>query len=137
MDGSITILEQYDSEDGSDDGDYELNIGGLGETNCVQEVSSQEQAQLVEPRHVVFLYILVVNRLNLGMHCLEVVLKSGLLVALVEVLDSLGVLLLNLSLSQMILVFKIFSDFLTLNTHDAHEVVSRVGQFWASVLISK
>lgn len=74
LDSSITVLEQDDCEDGSDDGNNQFYVRGLRQAYCIEEVSSQEQAKLVEPGYVILLYILVGNWLNLWVNNLVVVL---------------------------------------------------------------
>ena len=74
LDGTITILEENNSEDGSDDCDNKLNIGGLGKANSVKEVSTQEQAKLIEPRYVVLLDILISYRFNFRVNGLVIIL---------------------------------------------------------------
>lgn len=47
--GFVSIVEKDDSEGGSDNGNNELDNGGLGQSDLVEEVSSQEKAKLIEP----------------------------------------------------------------------------------------
>ena len=69
-------MEEDDGEDGRDDSDNELNIGGLREAYGVQEVSAEEQAQLIPPRDLILLHIRASNGLNFWVNGLDVVLKS-------------------------------------------------------------
>ena len=73
---AITVLEEDNSEDGRDDSDNELNIGGLREAYGVQEVSAEEQTQLIPPRDLILLHIRASNGLNFWVNGLDVVLKS-------------------------------------------------------------
>ena len=54
-----------------------------------------------------------------------------------EVIDTLSVLCENFGLSLHISILEVIIDFLALNTHNAHEVISRVGKFGASELVSQ
>jgi hypothetical protein len=73
---AITVLEEDDGEDSCDDGDDELNIGGLREADGVQEVSAEEQAQLIPPRDLILLYVRTSNRFYLWVNGFDVVLKG-------------------------------------------------------------
>ena len=70
---------------------------------------------------------------------LVVVLEGGLLVALVEVLDALGVLLLDLGggLALALVELQVLLHLVALNRHDAHKVVGGVAQLGATVLVAK
>jgi len=75
LDGTITVLEENNGEDGSDDGHNQLYIGGLREAEGVQEVSLQEETELVAPADLANICIRIVDRLNALLKCLKVVLK--------------------------------------------------------------
>jgi len=55
-----------------------------------------------------------------------------------EILNSLSVLLLYLSLSLLsLIIFRVVIHFMTFDAHDAHKVVSRVGQLWTPVFVTQ
>jgi hypothetical protein len=126
LNGTVTILEQNDCENGSNDSNDQLNIGCLWETKCVEEISFEKEAQLIEPRSVAFLCVLISDGLDSWVHILVIVLQSRLLVAGAEVLNSLCVVFNNLGLSPLVRFVLLVSYFLTLDTHDTHEVIGGV-----------
>ncbi len=55
-----------------------------------------------------------------------------------EILNSLSILLLDLSLSLLgLIIFRVVIHFMAFNAHDAHKVVSWVGQLGASVFVTQ
>jgi hypothetical protein len=60
--GFITVLEKNDGEESSDDGNDELNVRGLWKSDGVQEVSSDQETELIHPTNLVLEDVFILDR---------------------------------------------------------------------------
>lgn len=49
---AITVLEKNDGEASCDDGNDKLNVGSLRKSDCVEEVSLDQETKLIHPRNL-------------------------------------------------------------------------------------
>lgn len=112
---TITVLEENDSEESSDNGNYKLDVGGLRKTNGVQEVSLDQETKLVAPADLILIVIIILNRRNLVADFLMIISEVGVLIVLMEVFNNVGVVLENFGLSLSWLTILNIVKLLTLN----------------------
>jgi len=88
------VVEDY-CEEGGDDDDQQFHCGGLRKAILVQEVSFQQETELITPSLVAHRSIFLCQSCNSLRHLLVLVLQFTLLVFFHEVVDLLFILLLN------------------------------------------
>lgn len=71
----ITVLEKNDGEASCDDCDNKLNIGSLRESDCVEEVSSNQETKLIHPSNLLVANVSFSYWRNLGTDVSKIILQ--------------------------------------------------------------
>ena len=133
---SLDVVEKNNAEEWRHHGNQELDPGSLGQTDHIQEVPLSQELELVAPRRLLLeLVITYLKRLSREISFSRVILQMAVLVRVREEFDTLGIDLLDIPLTLLQLISIIWVRlFNTLDTHNAHEIVSRIAEVWAFVV---
>ena len=131
---SASVEEEKDGKDGSEAGSQKLDIGGLGETEEIEEVSLAKKTELVEEPGLDTLLVgsSLIERHDSWSDLTVVVAEGGGVVLVVEELDALLILLLD---SVLVNVDGAGSGLLVkldaFNGHHSHEIIGGVAELGA------
>lgn len=94
---SIAILEKNNGENSGNNSHDNFNIGCLGKSKNVEEVSLNQETQLIAPTGLLIIDIFICNFSDVWCSVCVIIFKSRVLIALIQVINLLCILLLNLS----------------------------------------
>ena len=121
-----TVLEENDSEEGSNYCNNKLDVGGLRKSNCVKEVSFDQESELVAPSDLLVIDIGIGDSWILSAILIMSIFQVRDLILMIKVIDFFEIILCDISLSKS-LFFLLFVILLkSLDTHYTHKVISWV-----------
>ena len=121
-----TVLEENDSEEGSNYCNDKLDVRGLRKSNCVKEVSLDQESELVAPSDLLVIDIGIGDSWILCAILIMSIFQVRDLILMIKVIDFFEIILCDISLSKSLffLLFVILLE--SLDTHYTHEVISWV-----------